>query len=291
MLKGKINLKTISHLIFNAFVLLCSICAISSLPSILYKNKIIGFYPEQYIQRFISVLMNLFSVRDKNIILGFHEVVPLFSYLPKAYTYSMTILLISLILSMIIAVLVTYIYIYLPRKAKKIVMIIITITEILPDIFIIISIQYFIIYIYKHTGIKIFQLYGFSSNVYVIPIFCLMIIPLFMLIRLLIAITEEEYEKMYVEFAVATGVSRNQIFFKHVFRNLCYSLLQYLTVIYWVMLSSLIIIEYLFQMKGFTLLMYRFMSEDVLAIGIILILIPYGIIFLLIKTTVIKTGV
>ncbi|OIK12250.1 ABC transporter permease subunit, partial [Bacillus sp. MUM 13] len=210
---------------------------------------------------------------------------------PKAYTYSMTILLISLILSMIIAVLVTFIYIYLPRKAKRIVMKIITITEILPDIFIIISIQYLIIYIYKHTGIKIFQLYGFSSNIYVIPIFCLMIIPLFMLIRLLIAITEEEYEKMYVEFAVATGVSRSQIFFKHVFRNLCYSLLQYLTVIYWVMLSSLIIIEYLFQMKGFTLLMYRFMSEDVLAIGIILILIPYGIIFLLIKSTVIKTGV
>lgn len=114
------------------------------------------------------------------------------------------------------------------------------------------------------------------------PIICLMLVPLFMLIRIMITLFDEEYGKLYVDFARAKGLSQLEIFTKHVVRNIINSFTQYLSIIYWMMITSLILVEYLFLIKGFTISLYR-VSPEIFILGVGLILLPYGFLILIVN--------
>lgn len=90
-------------------------------------------------------------------------------------------------------------------------------------------------------------------------------------------IFEEETEQQYVEFAIAKGLSRSTVLIKHVVPNVLKSLYSHIGLNYWSMLSSLFVIEYLFQMQGFTPLLYRVYDSSLNAVVIIMLLIPFGL--------------
>jgi peptide/nickel transport system permease protein len=68
------------------------------------------------------------------------------------------------------------------------------------------------------------------------------------------------------------------VFLKPIIRNVIISIYSHIGLIYWYMLSSLFIIEYLFQMQGFTPLLYRVSDSRLSSVVIIMILIPFGLI-------------
>lgn len=279
-------------LFLKMLLLFFTVLALASLKSLIYQQNILGFYPLEFLQTIKTTFKNLSSLGDGLVLIPqMFKTISIFTYLPKAYGYSMTILFSALLLGVTFAFVFVYMYLWLPLKAKRFVRKIISILETLPDVFIIMSFQFAVIYFYKKTGLKFLQIYSLNTEVYILPIICLMLVPLFMLIRIMITLFEEEYEKLYVDFARAKGLSQLEVFSKHVVRNIIYSFTQYLSVIYWMMITSLILVEYLFLIEGFTLLLYRFVSSEIFILAVGLILLPYGLIILIVKLIGRKIGV
>jgi peptide/nickel transport system permease protein len=279
-------------LFLKVLLLFLTVLMLASMNSLIYNENILGFYPFEFFNTVKTTFENLLSLKDGLILIP-HMVktISVFNYLPKAYSYSMTVLFSALLLGVIFAFTFVYMYLWLPLKAKRLVRKIISVLETLPDVFIIMSFQFGVIYLYKKTGLKFLQIYSLNTEVYIMPIICLMLVPFFMLIRIMITLFEEEYEKLYVDFARAKGLSQLEVFTKHVVRNIIYSFSQYLSLIYWMMITSLILVEYLFLIDGFTLLLYRFVSPEIFILAVGLILLPYSLIILLIRLIGRKIGV
>lgn len=287
-----INIKKGFELFLRAILLFLSVLIISSLQSLIFRQNILGFYPKEFFAGIKTTFVHLSSLGEGVIFIPhMFKTVSVFTYLPKAYTYSMTILLSALILGVALAFAFIYLYLWLPVPVKSVVRKLIALLETLPDVFIIVSFQFTVIYFYKMTGLKFLQIYSLDTDVYIMPVICLMLVPLFMLIRIMITLFEEEYEKIYVDFARAKGLSQLEVFAKHVVRNILFSFTNYLSVIYWMMITSLILIEFLFLIEGFTLLLYRSRSPEIFILAVGLIMLPYVLILLMVKLLAKKMGV
>ncbi|AFU15459.1 binding-protein-dependent transport systems inner membrane component [Bacillus thuringiensis MC28] len=163
------------------------------------------------------------------------------------YLYTIIILLGGLLISLVITTVLAYIIFLLPKRTRLIVNGLTFIMNSIPDVIMIFSIQLFIIFIFKETGVMIFNPISGFENIYAIPILTMAILPASMLYQLIIiAITNEE-KKLYVEYAIAKGLSRHWIISRHIFRNVIVSLFGNLQYIFWFMFSSLLIMEYLFN--------------------------------------------
>lgn len=279
-------------LLLKAILLILTLLILASMKSLIYLQNIFGFYPFEFFNTVSTTLENLFSLKDGKVLIPhMFKTISISTYLPEAYSYSMAVLLSALLLGVIFAFIFVYMYLWLPLKAKRMVRKIISLLETLPDVLIIMSFQFGVIYLYKKTGLKFLQIYSLNTEAYILPIFCLMLVPLIMLIRIMITLFDEEYGKLYVDFARAKGLTQLQVFTKHVVRNIIYSFTQYLSLIYWMMITSLILVEYLFLIDGFTLLLYRFVSPEIFILGVGLILLPYGFIILIVRLIGRKIGV
>jgi peptide/nickel transport system permease protein len=273
----------IIKLLVKLFLLLLSVSSITSLSSLVYllnkeSNSFedFGFYPINYFKAVHDTLFNLFTIWDsKFYYYGEYDVFP---YIIDKYIYTMSIFLSSLIITIFISFFLAYAFFFLTLRFKKLLKVILVVLDSIPDIIIILASQLLIIRIFQETGIKIIRLYGTGGNVYLLPIICLSFVPIIMVIKIMLKIFEEENEQQYVEFAIAKGLSRSTVFIKHVVRNVIKSLFSHVSLIYWYMLSSLFVIEYLFQMHGFTLLIYRVNDTSLSTVAIIMILIPFGLI-------------
>ncbi|WHY89081.1 ABC transporter permease subunit [Neobacillus novalis] len=189
----------------------------------------------------------------------------------------MSILFYAIIITILVSFLISYVFHFFSKRFKRLFEGILLIMDSIPDIIIILASQLLVIRLYQATGFKVLQLYGLRDNVYLLPIICLSFVPIVMVVKIMIKIFEEEIEEQYVEFAIAKGLSRSTVFIKHVVRNVIKSIFSHIGLIYWYMLSSLFVIEYLFQMQGFTSLLYRVNDSSLSSVAIILILIPFGL--------------
>ncbi len=107
--------------------------------------------------------------------------------------------------------------------------------------------------LYKETGIKFLQLYGvFGAKPYFVPIMTVSFLPLFLLIQFLIKVMTDEQSQQYVLYAKAKGIGRLRTLLIHIMRNIFpLSVLQLRTIV-WVLLSNIYLVEYLFNINGFT---------------------------------------
>lgn len=274
----------IMKILIKLFLLLLSVSSITSLSSLVYtRNKSsffvqgFGFYPTNYFKAVHDTFFNLFSIWDSKF--SYYGIeYDVFPYITDKYIYTMSILFSALIITIFISFFLAYAFFFFSLRIKKILKSILVVLDSIPDIIIILVSQLLIIRIFQETGIKVIRLYGTGGNVYFLPIICLSFVPIIMVIKIMLKIFEEENEQQYVEFAIAKGLSRSTVFIKHVVRNVIKSLFSHVSLIYWYMLSSLFVIDYLFQMQGFTLLIYRVNDNSLSSVAIILILIPFGLI-------------
>jgi peptide/nickel transport system permease protein len=214
------------------------------------------------------------------------------SIISEYYPYSLMILFSAFCVSFFTAASLSYIYFILPKKIKKWVSSLLFFIQSIPDVVFIFAIQLSIIWIFKQTGWLIIDPIAGMDKVYVLPILTLSILPSIFLFQTMVLAVSEEYEKPYVELARAKGLSKHHIWFHHLFRNVVIHVVSNMQYYFWFMLSNLLVLEFLFNMRGFmAFLRMQLHQADIVAISLTFLFLPFYLIDWLSKRVVfIMTG-
>jgi ABC-type dipeptide/oligopeptide/nickel transport system permease component len=147
----------------------------------------------------------------------------------------------------------------------------------LPDVLIVAMLQAFAIWLIQH-GIRIFKVAGAGTWQHeILPIVALSILPACYIARVTAMSIEGCYDKEYVKAALGKGCSSRRILWNHVMRNAVGIIFESLSNITAMIISNMMIVEYMFSYPGITsMLMNSYRSHDsnttivtILVIGII----------------------
>lgn len=149
--------------------------------------------------------------------------------------------------------------------------------ESIPDLMFILLLQFAVIFIFKTTGIKLARVVTIREEAILLPVISISVPISFYKTKVLIHYIEEELEKHYIILAKAKGLTFTYILNIHVLRNIVDGLFGTSKTIFWSMLSTLLVIDYLFNMNG--LLRIILTATDPFIIGCILIFLPFFIVY------------
>jgi peptide/nickel transport system permease protein len=242
-----------------------------------------------FIENIITIVMSLIFP-EKLIIMGPTQVeYSIFTNFWEYYLYSITIFLSAFFLSLVIGLLITYFTILLPKKLNSSISKIVSFLESLPDLFIIMIIQFTVIYYLNVTGNLLFPVAGSSqTKAYFLPIVALALVPAFMIYRINLHLVNDEWEKSYVELARSKGNHKTYIFFNHVLRNITPSLFSHSKVILLYLLSSMVIFEKLFNIYGIFTYIMNYPYPNVIAFTLILFFVPIFLLYAIITNLIEK---
>lgn len=198
----------------------------------------------------------------------------------ERYIYTLEILGLSLLAMVIGGILLTGIFIITPRKLQSKLKDLINFSEAVPDLLIIFILQFIVIYLYKETGFKLFRLYGLSEKSYIMPVLTVALLPSFFMAQFLIKEIEAEWGKDYVIFAKSKGLHNLTIYFIHILRNIFPMAIIQLRTLIWILLSNLVLIEYLFVLQGFTTDLDNIFTRDAPSAILFCLLLAVPILFI-----------
>lgn len=205
------------------------------------------------------------------------------------YFYSMTLFLTALLITITIGIFIAYLTTLLPQKRYQLIVKTVSLLESLPDLFIIIIIQFAVLFYYKQTGTLLFSTAGTAqSRTYFLPIIALALIPTVMVFKVILYLVNEEMEKTYVHLAKSKGFNRSKIFFSHVLRNIAPNIIIHSKSIILILLSSMVVFEKLFNINGIFSYIIAYPSPDIIAFTLILIYVPIFIAYTLIMKIIYK---
>nr|WP_272508350.1 ABC transporter permease subunit [Paenisporosarcina quisquiliarum] len=205
------------------------------------------------------------------------------------YFYSLTIFISALCIAIICGLFITYLTILLPQKINDFVSKFVSLLESLPDLFIIMLIQFSVILYFKQSGHLLFPVAGSSQNqTYFLPVVTLALIPSFMIFRINLHLVSDEWNKSYVELARSKGFNKTEIFFFHVLRNIAPSIFSHSKTIVLYLLSSMVIFEKLFNIYGIFTFITSYPNPNVIAFTLILFFVPVFLIYALITSLIEK---
>ncbi|MEI5908278.1 ABC transporter permease subunit [Bacillus spongiae] len=205
---------------------------------------------------------------------------PLFPLIIEPLSYSLTLLLGAFLVAVIVSLLLTYITMLFTERNRRKIKMIFFLFESLPDIFIILMCQMFVVFFYKKTQILLVEFAAVGpTKAYLLPILCLSILPMIHLFRLSMLTFENEERQNYVELAKSIGNGKTIIFTKHMFRNAIISVFFQSKKIIWFMLSNLFVLEILFNVPGITWFLFQNMQPKVTTVTLIAIFIPVFIFY------------
>jgi ABC-type dipeptide/oligopeptide/nickel transport system permease component len=202
----------------------------------------------------------LFQLRDSKYLLSL-KVLPIV----ENYQYTMSILTASLLVVFLLAMLTAICVMLTSGKAQNRLKNWINFFEAVPDLFVIFLFQFLVILLFKKTGLRFFQLYGiFGAKPYFIPVVTVSFLPTFLLLQFLIKVMTEEQNQLYVMYSRAKGIGMVRILLVHIFRNILPVLLLQLRTVVWVILANIYLIEYMFNLNGFTKVLQKiiFLLKD-----------------------------
>ncbi|MET3194917.1 ABC transporter permease subunit [Gottfriedia sp. OAE603] len=230
---------------------------------------------------------SFFYFKDLEVIMNVQELiyVPFYTVLKKPYVYSLTILFAAFICSIIAALLLSYITYMAPIVVKKIIHSLLFFLQSVPDVVMIAGLQIVLFWIFNKTGVMIIDpVAGLESNVYILPIFVVSIIPTIQLFQMIYLSINEEEIREYVEYARAKGLSKSWVLVRHILRNVTITLLTNTKLIFWVIISNLFIVEFLLNMKGYFSFLFKNMSSpEIFFMSLVLLFIPFFILDLIFK--------
>jgi peptide/nickel transport system permease protein len=231
---------------------------------------------ETFLSRMKELLISVINFQDIRVRVSDFKNQNLMDALSEPYFYSVKILIGVFLFSILIGLCLSFIITLLPKKTQNIFKEIAFFFESIPDVILIFSIQLIIIWIFKKSAILIVNPIGYLENIYILPILVTSIIPSLVLFQMTLFSIGEEQNKPYVEFAKAKGIDRLSVLIIHIFRNVCLVVFSNIQLILWLIISNLLITEYIFNMKGIFTFMFRHLSSsDVLAACLLLIFIPF----------------
>ena len=203
--------------------------------------------------------------------------------------YSLVILVGGLSITFLVALFFEFIHYFFPPLLKKVVRGMAFVIQSIPDVIMIFSLQLFTIWIYKRTGVLVIDPIAGFDKVYLMPILTLSILPVIMLFQMIDLSVSEEEDKLYVNYAYAKGFSKQYIFFVHILRNTVLTLFSNLQLLFWLMISNLLILEILFNVNGFMKLVRQIMFEpDIFAVTLTCLFLPFYLVDVLGKFVVKK---
>jgi peptide/nickel transport system permease protein len=203
----------------------------------------------------------------------------------ESYGYTMSLFVASLLVVTSLSLLIAILVLLTPNTFSSGLKRIIDFFEAVPDLMVIFFIQFFVITLYKTTGLKFLQLYGvFGAKPYFVPIVTISFLPLFLFTQFFIKIIAEERTKLYALYGTAKGMSSLRILLVHILRNIFPLMILQLRTIIWVILSNIYLVEFMFNLPGFT----RFF-EKILFLGGDIVSLIICLLFLTIPLIVIET--
>lgn len=206
---------------------------------------------------------------------------PLFPIVVNRYMYSMRILGLGILVAFLISSINAYITLLFFRKRLRFIKKALDVLEAIPDLMIIVLLQMFVIMVFKTTGIKIAQVVtvGSENQTTLLPVLSISIPISFFLTKVIIHYVQEELQKNYIILAKSMGFSYFYILNIHVLRNIANALFGISKTIVWSMVSTMMVVEYLFNINGLLSLIFSVSSYEVFIISCILIFIPFFILY------------
>jgi peptide/nickel transport system permease protein len=251
-----------------------------SASSALFENQTLSMM--SYIKQIGEIFSDLFSPADLVYINPISDIERnLFPIILLALWSSARIFFLSLALALIVSIILLILYFTFNSFLKKALKALSFLFGSLPDIFIIIVTQLTIVWFFKNTGILIIDLASVGQNqVILLPAITLSVLPAFFFFSNMVQFLREEEGKPYVDLARSKGLTQFGILFIHMMRNVLISLTHHGKQIAWMMISNLLILEYLFNVFGVTSFLFTYNSPSIFAIASILLFLP---LYLLIK--------
>lgn len=206
------------------------------------------------------------------------------------YFYSLTIFLSALFLSLAIGIVLAYLTTLLQEKRFRLVSKTISLLESLPDLFIIIVMQFGVLYYFNQTGTLLFPVASTGQNKsYVLPILALALIPTLMVYKVILFLVRDELGKLYVNLAKSKGFSKTYIFFRHIMRNIAPSIFSHSKSVVLLLLSSMVIFERIFNINGIFTYIITYPEPNVIAFTLILFYLPIFLLYALVTLMINKT--
>ncbi|MCA1053792.1 hypothetical protein LCM10_02245 [Rossellomorea aquimaris] len=269
----------LAGMIVEMILIIAGIIFVSA-TSLLFENQTFSF--TAYLNGIVEVFLDLFSPGELvyvNPISGVER--SLFPILLLAFWSSARIFFLSLTIAILASIILLIMYFIIHKRLKPILNICSFLFGSLPDLFVIIVVQLVIVLIFKETGILLIDIASFGENqVIILPAIILSILPAFFFFSNMVQFLKEEEGKAYVELAMSKGLGRFTVLFFHMVRNVLISLTYHGKQIAWMMISNLLILEYLFNVFGVTSFLFTYNTPSVFAVASILLFLP---LYLLIK--------
>jgi peptide/nickel transport system permease protein len=241
-------MKKYLELPLRIFLMISGIFFVFALPTLIGigETLTINFKP---FWEFIEInIQKLIHYKDSQAMVLFQQM-----HMSESYRYSMIIVFASLLVVIIIGILGAIMVQIAPEKLGNLFKKVIGFFESVPDLLIICLFMFFVITLYKSTGMKFLQLYGiFGHKPYFVPIVTISFLPTLFFMQFLIKSLEEEESKDYVLYLKAKGIRQIRILVVHMIRNIFPLLIIQLRTSIWIILSSLYLLEFMFNINGFT---------------------------------------
>ncbi|CAM4163281.1 ABC transporter permease subunit [Bacillus manliponensis] len=288
-------MRKIMSVIATILCMMLVFTAMVSLPALFIKGKQVGIYVGGFFKEYIDVILKLLHPEQLkiNTVMQIDTIIngvqifkmkarefPLFPFVLEPYMYSMFLLIGSLFLAIVVSFSCSVIVTLLSKRLQQVVKTIFSFLKTVPDVFLIFFVQLFIISIYRNTGLlPLNPISSMQNTSIILPILVLSIIPTISLFQFQLLLMEEEKNKEYVTYAKAKGFSERYIMFQHILRNIIVSLLNHIESILLALVTSILVFEYLFHIKGLFSLLINGQDPAVVVYLLLLFVSPiYGVI-------------
>ncbi|SIS71797.1 Binding-protein-dependent transport system inner membrane component [Salimicrobium salexigens] len=205
----------------------------------------------------------------------------LFPIIFKAFASSLTVLGIALVVSFSLALLGTLLLWRAPKRLYQLCLSFTSILQSIPDIVFVVASQMFLVWLYVETGSTYIKIAGAGEEEAVLaPALILSILPTIYFFQSMLSLVEEEKEKPYYEMAVSKGLPKTFILLTHILRNILVRLSYQAKFLISIMVSNLLIVEYLFENFGMTSFLLTYSQPPVFFVTALLF---FGPVYLFLK--------
>lgn len=254
------------------------LAAISALPALAVQMQLTpGVYWET-LKGQLALLTNLSDITYYDV--SSQMEIPVFDSLGPFVKETTIIFFTALIISLVGALLYANLFYRSGRRVRTMLKQISQTLEMVPDLFWIIFSQFLAITIYKTTGFDRIEVAGgFAEYIRFLPIVSLTLTTLFFFIKWLTAHVLETEDMPYLELARAKGIRPARLFWSHLLPNMIYRFYLFVRSNLITLFSSLMIIEYLFNVQGlFRFAVYSGTQMPILLVILLVIYIPIFIV-------------
>lgn len=205
----------------------------------------------------------------------------LFPFIFKPFAMSITVLVLAWILAVGSSFLLALGFQYVSRRGKQAVDACLAFLQSIPDVIFVLVAQMVVIWLSQTFRVTFLSFTGAGdSTAVVLPVLILAIVPTIYLLYAMMESIEQEAAEPYVEFARSKGLSKGPLLGRHVLRNTLLAVAYRSKYVVSMLVSNLLIVEYLFENLGMTQFLFSFTQPSVFLVTAVLFFLP---IYLLLK--------